>query len=147
MGYCNTLLIFTGLGLWLWEKVLAQLEISKDIYFYLAIFPIYNSYIYYLNTGYHYEITILFFFFLVLYGIFQKNSILELLGLGFLLMIKEDMPFYVILFATTFLFQKKNKKFFKDKKLIKLISIKNKVWKKNQVKMLKQIINKITKIS
>ncbi len=39
--------------------------------------------------------------------------------------------------------KKKNKKFFKDKKLIKLISIKNKVWKKNQVKMLKQIINKI----
>ena len=111
MGYCNTLLIFTGLGLWLWEKVLSQLEISKDIYFYLSIFPIYNSYIYYLNTGYHYEITILFFFFLVIYGIFQKNSILELLGLGFLLMIKEDMPFYVILFATTFLFQKKSKKF------------------------------------
>ncbi len=111
MAYCNTLLIFTGLGLWLWEKVLSRLEISKDIYFYLAIFPIYNSYIYNLNTGYHYEITILFFFFLILYGIFQRNYVLEFLGLCFLLMIKEDMPIYVILFATTFLFQKKVKKF------------------------------------
>ncbi len=112
MGYCNTLLFFTGLGLWLWEKVLSLLEINKKIYFYLSIFPIYNSYIYNLNTGYHYEITVLFFFFLTLYGFFKNNSLLEYIGLSFLLMIKEDMPIYVVLFATTFLYLKKCKKFF-----------------------------------
>lgn len=104
------MLLFSAMGLLIWERLLSALKLQVGIYFLLAIFPLYNSYIYNLFTGYHYENLEIFFFGLMIYGMIRNKLIYEGLGLCLWLMIKEDIPIYLFLFSTILFFQKKWKR-------------------------------------
>jgi hypothetical protein len=110
MTYCGTLVLFSGLGLYLWERILFHLKLPLGLYFLLSLFVLYNSFLYQLFTSYHFESLSFFFFCFLLYGMITEKPYLEGLGVILFLLTKEDMPLYLFLFSTILFFQKKWKR-------------------------------------
>ncbi|MDX1958753.1 MAG: DUF2079 domain-containing protein [Leptospiraceae bacterium] len=122
IGYGIGLIFYSILSLVITKKILDE-YFGKFFSAILFLILSLNIYSYRLFISYHFEIFFLFSFLLYFLGIKKKYISLELIGLFITILLKEDIPYYILFFSFFFLINNEFKRFTITSSIILFYSI------------------------